>query len=219
MKSASIPAKGAKTRIRQSANRARYDREALYEVLDACNIGHVSFVHEGWPQSIPTAIARVDDQLYLHGHPKSRLYLALTNGDRVCVSVCRVDGLVKARSAFHCSMNYRSAVIFGQGEVVAEEEKPALLDAFTEKLIPGSLDDFRPYLTKELKGTVLIRLAMDEASVKIRDGDPVDDKEDLNLAHWAGVIPIDSTYAAPQPAADLPAGVHPSQRLLAGAKP
>ena len=153
---ANIPPKGDKRRVRQSANRALYDKEALYHTLDACPVGHVSFVHDGWPQSVPTAIARLDDHLYLHGHPKSRMYLALSRGERVCVSACRVDALVKARSAFHCSMNYRSAVVFGCATVVEGEEKIALLDRFTERLIPGSLSDFRPYLAKEIKGTMLV---------------------------------------------------------------
>ena len=114
-----IPPKGDKRRVRQSPARASYETKALYDVLDAASIGHVAFVHEGWPQSIPTAIARLDDHLYLHDSRSSRLYKALAAGERVCVSVCMVDGLVKARSAFHCSMNYRSAVIFGTGESVS----------------------------------------------------------------------------------------------------
>lgn len=213
------PLKGDKRRVRQSANRATYDREDLYHVLDACPIGHVSFVHEGWPQSIPTAIARIDDCLYLHGHPKSRLYLALSNGERVCVSACRVDGLVKARSAFHCSMNYRSAVIFGIGMLVAADEKAALLDQFTDRLIPGSLSDYRPYLAKELKGTTLIRLPLEAFSVKIRTGDPVDDDEDLDLPHWAGVIPIESTYGTPIPSKNLNPELHMPESILAGVEP
>ncbi|MGQ7845804.1 pyridoxamine 5'-phosphate oxidase family protein [Granulosicoccus sp. 3-233] len=213
------PPRGDKRLVRQSANRASYEREDLYHVLDACPIGHVSFVHEGWPQSVPTAIARIEDHLYLHGHPKSRLYLALSRRERVCVSACRVDGLVKARSAFHCSMNYRSAVVFGAGELVAAEQKAALLDRFTERLIPGSLDDYRPYLAKELKGTALIRLALDEYSVKIRTGDPIDDAEDLDLPHWAGVIPIESTYGTPRPSANLNTAVNLPDTLLAGVDP
>lgn len=213
------PPRGDKRLVRQSANRATYARRDLYHVLDACPIGHVSFVHDGWPQSVPTAIARIDDYLYLHGHPKSRLYLALSRGEQVCVSACRVDALVKARSAFHCSMNYRSAVIFGTGELVGSEEKPSLLDKFTDRLIPGSLEDYRPYLAKELKGTALIRLALDEYSVKIRTGDPIDDAEDIDLPHWAGVIPIESSYGAPLPAKNLPAAVEVPAALLAGVDP
>ncbi len=214
-----IPPRGDKRRVRQSANRAAYDVQSLYMALDACNIGHVSFVADGWPQSVPTAIARIDDHLYLHGHPKSRLYKALAASERVCVSVCRVDGLVKARSAFHCSMNYQSAVIFGCATLVSDDEKPELLNRFTERLIPGSIEDYRPFLAKELKGTTLVRLSLDEFSVKIRTGDPVDDEEDLQLSHWAGVIPIESVYGKPLPSKNLPAGIEPAAELLKGVVP
>ncbi len=209
-----VPPKGDKRRVRQSPNRAAYDQASLYKVLDAANIGHVAFVHEGWPQSIPTAIARLDEHLYLHGSRSSRLYMALSAGERVCVSVCLVDGLVKARSAFHCSMNYRSAVVFGSGQAVEGDEKITLLDRFTEHLIPGTSDDFRPMLPKEIKATALIRIPLDEASAKIRDGDPVDDDEDLELAYWAGVIPLTTSAGAPVASANLPPTVEPKAQLL-----
>ena len=202
---ASVPDRGDRNRIRQSAIRARYDRPALDAVLDVCPIGHVSFVADDWPMSIPTAIARLDDHLYLHGSRSSRLYKALAAGDPVSVSVCRVDALVKARSAFHCSMNYRSAVIFGRAEPVTGKHKVELLDRFSEHLIPGSTDDFRPMLPKELKATELVRLPLDEYSVKIRDDDPVDDEEDLALPNWAGLIPLYEQVGAPRDAANLPA--------------
>ena len=214
-----VPPKGDRRRVRQAPGRASYARETLYAVLDACPIGHVAFVHEGWPQSIPTAIARLDDRLYLHGSRRSRLYLALAAGTPVCVSACRVDALVKARSAFHCSMNYRSAVVFGRAETVGGREKRALLERFTERLIPGSADDFRPFLPKELRATELVRLALDEASAKVREGDPVDDDDDLALPYWAGVVPIESVYGAPRPAANLAPGTAPPAALLRDARP
>ncbi len=209
------PPKGNKRRVRQSANRGVYEREALYRVLDAASIGHVAFMHEGWPQSIPTAIARLDDHLYLHGSRSSRMYTALAAGDKVCVSVCVVDALLKARSAFHCSMNYRSAVVFGCGESVYGDEKLALLDRFTEHLIPGTWDDYRPALAKELKATELVRIPLDEASAKIRTGDPVDDEEDINLPHWAGTIPLKTIVGNPIASANLPESIKPSSTLLA----
>jgi nitroimidazol reductase NimA-like FMN-containing flavoprotein (pyridoxamine 5'-phosphate oxidase superfamily) len=212
--SAALPAKGDKRRVRQSANRAAYDQESLYQVLDAASIGHVSFIHEGWPQSIPTAIARIDQHLYLHGSRSSRLYMVLAAGDRVCVSVCLVDGLVKSRSAFHCSMNYRSAVVFGCGEVVTGDEKIPLLNTFTEQLIPGTANDYRPMLSKEIKATELIRIPLNETSVKIRTGDPIDDNEDIALDHWAGIIPLTTTVGVPIASANLPASVTPKDELL-----
>jgi len=207
MSAESIPPKGDKRRVRQSANRAAYDRDTLYAVLDACSIGHVAFVHEGWPQSIPTAIARIDDGLWLHGSRSSRLYQVLAAGERVAVSVCLVDALVKARSAFHCSMNYRSAVVFGCGTPESGDRKRTILDRFTEQLIPGSASDLREHLDKELKATELICVPLDEASCKIRTGDPVDDDEDLDLPYWAGQIPLTTTTLEPIPSANLPSGV------------
>ena len=209
------PPKGDKRRVRQSANRALYDQKSLYSVLDAANIGHVAFVDAGWPQSIPTAVARLDDHLYLHGSRSSRLYKALAAGERVCVSVCLVDALVKSRSGFHCSMNYRSAVVFGCGEVVEGDEKLLLLDRFTEHLIPGTANDLRPPLAKEIKATELIRIPLDETSVKIRTGDPVDDDEDINLPHWAGIIPLRTVVDALIPSADLPENIQPKAELMA----
>jgi hypothetical protein len=70
-------------------------------------------VHEGSPVVIPTIHARVGDTLYFHGSPASRLLRGMRSGDEICVNVTLVDGLVVARAAFHNSMNYRSAVVFG----------------------------------------------------------------------------------------------------------
>ena len=202
-----VPSKGERHRVRQAANRARYDRDTLHAILDATPVGHVAFVHEGWPQSIPTAIARLDEGLWLHGSRSSRLYRVLAAGEPVAVSVCLLDGLVKARSAFHCSMNYRSAVVFGRGEAVKGALKRDVLDRFTERLIPGSAGDYRDHLAKELKATELIRIPLDQASCKVRTGDPVDDEEDLALPHWAGVLPMSIVVGAPRPADDLRPGV------------
>ena len=200
------PPKGDKRRVRQAADRALYDRDTLYAILDVAPIGHIAFVHDGWPQSIPTAIARIDDGLWLHGSRSSRLYRVLAAGDPVAVSVCLVDGLVKARSAFHCSMNYRSAVVFGRGTPVEGGAKTDILDRFTDRLIPGCEGDYRPHLAKELKATELIRIPLDQASCKVRTGGPIDDDEDVGLPHWAGVIPQTVVNGVPIDAENLPAG-------------
>ena len=206
-RSANPPAPGSPNRVRQSPNRALYDRDALDAVLDAANVGHVAFVHEGRPVSIPTAVARLDDALYLHGLRSARMYDTLAGGAPACVSVCLVDGLVKARSAFHCSMNYRSAVVHGTCTAVTGEDLVPVLDRMTERLIPGSAGDFREHFPKELRATLLLALPLDTWAVKVRDDGPVDDEEDLGLPHWAGVVPIVSRHLPPVPAPDLPDGI------------
>lgn len=204
---ADIPPPGDRRRVRQMAVRGQYDRDTIEAILDACLVGHVAFVVDGQPFSIPTAIARIDDWLYLHGSRSSRLFRQLADGVPVAVSVCLVDGLVKARSAFHCSMNYRSVVVFGCAGMVAEDEQAELLYRFTERLIPVAREHYRAHLAKELKATMLVRLPLTEASAKLRSGGPVDDAEDLGLPHWAGVIPLRTVMGAPEPAADLAPGI------------
>jgi uncharacterized protein len=109
----------------------------------------------------------------------------------VCVTVTLIDGLVLARSAFHHSMNYRSVVILGRARLVAEdEEKNRALEALTEHIVPGRWADVRWPTDLELKATTVLKLAIDEASAKIRTGGPIDDEEDYAMDVWAGVVPL-----------------------------
>jgi uncharacterized protein len=118
----------------------------------------------------------------------------------VCVTVTHIDALVLTRSAFHHSVNYRSVVILGRPEEVTDPaEKSARLRMFMEQLMPGRWDALRPVKPKELKATRLLRLALDEASAKIRDYGPADEKADLAWPAWGGLIPITLRTGTPQP--------------------
>jgi nitroimidazol reductase NimA-like FMN-containing flavoprotein (pyridoxamine 5'-phosphate oxidase superfamily) len=140
---------------------------------------------------IPTAYGRVGDRLYLHGARASRMLKTLGAGADVCVNVTLVDGLVLARSAFHHSINYRSVVVFGRARVVeTDEEKMAALFSFTEHVVPGRWDEVREPNKQELDATLVLSLALDEASAKVRTGPPIDDEEDYELPIWAGVLPL-----------------------------
>ena len=117
----------------------------------------------------------------------------------VCVTVTLIDGLVLARSAFHHSMNYRSVVIFGTAELVEDEaEKYEALRLFTEHIVPNRWDEVRPPTAKELKATTVLRLPIQEASAKVRTGNPVDDEADYDLNVWAGVIPLKTIAGQPE---------------------
>lgn len=126
----------------------------------------------------------------------------------ICISATLIDGLVLARSAFHHSVNYRSVVLFGVPEKVVEEsEQYRVLEAFTEKMQPGRWQDARKPSIKEWKATMILGIAIDEASGKIRTGSPKDDEEDYDLAVWAGVVPLQLQRLAPVPDPLLKAGV------------
>jgi nitroimidazol reductase NimA-like FMN-containing flavoprotein (pyridoxamine 5'-phosphate oxidase superfamily) len=179
--------------------RAVYERTAIEAILDEALVCHVGTVDEaGAAVVIPTLHARIGDHLFFHGSAASRT-LRRAERSEVCLTATLLDGLVLARAAFHHSVNYRSVVVFGQAELIeAEAEKRRVLEAFTEKLIPGRWDDVRPPSEKELRATSVLRLGLDEASAKVREGGPADEEFDYELPIWAGTIGLRTVAGEPQ---------------------
>jgi nitroimidazol reductase NimA-like FMN-containing flavoprotein (pyridoxamine 5'-phosphate oxidase superfamily) len=192
------------------AERARYDRAAVHAILDEGVVCHVGFAEGEQPFVIPMAFARIDDRLYLHGARATRLLRELGGGVPVCVTVTLVDGLVFGRSAFHCSMNYRSAVVFGRAQVVTSvEEQLAALRAIVEHMAEGLWKDVRGPNLQELARTSVLRLEIEDASAKARSGPPIDDEEDYALPVWAGVVPLSLAPRAPESDPRLMPGIRP----------
>lgn len=166
----------------------------IYRILDEGLVRYVGFAVEGQPYVIPTAYARVADQIYIHGFLISRMMRSLSSGIEVCITVTLLDRLVLARSAFHHSMNYRSVLIFGTATVVSElEQKLIALQVFSEHIVPGRWAEIRQPNSKELEATVatvVLALPLFEASAKVRTGHPTDEQEDYSLPIWAGDIPL-----------------------------
>ena len=199
-----------RTKVRRLPDRGRYDSESVYGILDEAFICHVGFVVDGQPYVIPTGFARVNDTLYIHGSAASRMLRTLADGVQVCVTVTLVDGIVMARSGFHSSMNYRSVVILGRATQVEErDEKLAALAAFSEQVMPGRWKNLRETTDAELKGTLVLRLPLEEVSAKVRTGPPKDDEADYALPLWAGVVPLKLTAGNPIDDPLLPKGIEP----------
>ena len=190
-----------RTEVRRVPDRADYDRATIDAILDEALICHVGFVDEGQPIVIPTIHVRVGDTLVLHGSPASRMLRLLGTGAEVSIAVTLLDGLVLARSVFHHSMNYRSVVLFGTPERIDDpDRKLEAMRTFTEKVLPGRWGDARVPNDKEFRGTLMVGVAIDAASAKVRKGGPVDDEEDYAMDVWAGVVPMH--LAAEPPVAD-----------------
>ena len=189
---------GVRSRAKRVHERAHYDRESIYGVLDAGCLCHVGYVIDGQPYVTPTIHWREGDQVYFHGSSASRMLRTVKQGIPVCLTVSFMDGLVLARSGFHCSVNYRSAMLFGQAEAVEDEaEKLAALKTLVDGLLPGHWPEMRAPNEQEMKATTVCRLNIEEASAKIRTGPPKDDEEDYALACWAGVVPMRTVIDPP----------------------
>ncbi|MFE0548717.1 pyridoxamine 5'-phosphate oxidase family protein [Streptomyces pilosus] len=185
----------------RSPDRAAYDKELVHAILDEGYVCHLGFVRDGAPVVLPTLYARAGEVLYVHGSTGSRPLRAAgraASGLPVCLTVTHVDALVLARSAFHHSINYRSVVVHGAAyDVTDPEEKRRALDALVDHVVPGRAADSRPADKKELAATAVIRLDLAEVSAKLRTGGVNDEPEDLDLPHWAGLVPLRKGYDTP----------------------
>jgi nitroimidazol reductase NimA-like FMN-containing flavoprotein (pyridoxamine 5'-phosphate oxidase superfamily) len=202
------------SRVRRLPQRAAYDDATINAILDEGLVGHVGFVAGERAVVIPMLYGRDGDAVYLHGSVASRLQRSLATGVDGCLTVTLIDGLVLARSAFHHSMNYRSAVVFGRATSVEGAEKAHGVEVITEHLLAGRWAESRIPNEAELKVTSVARLEVIEASAKIRTGGPVDDEDDLSLPVWAGVLPCSVSWGLPVAEADVPPGVDLPASLL-----
>lgn len=181
-----------KTKITRLPKRGAYDKETVYSILDEALVCTVAFNLHGQPFQIPTGFCRIDNTIYIHGSVGSFYMRELAANELpVSIGVTHIDGLVLARSAFHHSVNYRSVVLFGKTKKVEDEkELYRILEVFTNKMQPGRWDDIRKPNDKEWKATMVLAIEIEEASAKLRTGEPKDDEEDYELDVWAGVVPL-----------------------------
>ncbi len=183
--------KTALNKVVRGPKRADYDEKTIFDIVDSHFLCHLAYVYEDTPIVIPTAYGRKGNTFFVHGSTKNRMINFLLNNERVSLTVTHMDGIVLARSVFHHSFNYRSAVIFGKPRLVTDwDEKMEALELITDNIIKGRWDEARIPNEKEMKGTAVMAIEMTEASAKIRAEGANDEPEDMDLDVWAGVLPL-----------------------------
>ena len=209
-----------RTRLRRRAFRGSHERRVIDTILDEALICHVGFATDSGPVVIPTAFVRVGDHVYLHGSNSNHMLRMATRGGDVCLTVTLLDGLVLARTAFHHSMNYRSVVMFGPGVTITDpSRKREVLSLLIDRMTPGRSLVCRAPNDDELTGTLVIAIAIGEASAKVRSGPPLADEGiDAELPYWAGEVPIRTLRGTPINAPDC-ASAPPPELCLAATPP
>lgn len=197
-----------RTRTTRGRNRSVAERERLMALLDDALVVHVGLQLGDHPLVLPAAFAvdpdgpDEDGTLYLHGSVAAG-WLRAAPETAVCVTVTELDGLVAGRSAFHHSMNYRSAVVIGQARLVEDlDERQHALDLIVDHMVPGRAATLRPSTRKELAATAVLAVPLHEASMKERAGGPGDEPGDVEAGTWGGHVPIHRVAGAPVPDAD-----------------
>jgi len=217
----------SRTRITRGRERAVTDRAALHALLEDALVAHVGVTVGDHPVVLPTAFAvdpdgpDRDGTLYVHGSVAAG-WIRRAGSATVCVTVTELDGLVAGRSAFHHSMNYRSAVVIGEARLVTDpDERAHALALIVDHMIPGRSAALRPHTRKELAATAVLAVPLHDASMKARAGDPVDEPEDVAAGTWGGYIPIHRVAGEPVTAAESvgPAPEHVVRRAEELAQP
>jgi len=193
-------AQSERSRINRNPKRASYDRETVNAILDAGYMCHVGFESEHGIVVIPTLYVRDGDSIILHGSTGAGMTRAVRAGKPLTVEVTHLDGIVAARSHFHHSINYRSAVVFGEStEITDVVAKLRGMELLVEHITPGRWDEARKPSDSEFVQTSVIRMNIEEASAKVRAEGPGEEPEDLDLDFWGGVIPVATLLGTPEP--------------------
>ncbi len=210
-----------RVRLRRKRERGSHQREVIDAILDEALIAHLGIAEpDGQPIVIPTLHAREGDLIYLHGSVASRTLRGLKRGMSACLTVSLLDELVLARSAMHHSANYRSAMVLGTARSLEDPaEKLTALRAIVEHIVPGRWEQVRQPDGPELKATAVLALPIEEASAKVRTGPPIDDKEDLGIDTWAGIIPLRTLAGSPLPDPLLKPGIEAPMNLTLYRRP
>lgn len=185
----------------RNPEKLRYDPAEAYAILDDGYICHIGYAAEGVPRVLPTAYARIDDTLYVHGSTGSRAFLGgRGEGVDVCATVTHHDGIIYSRSWFHHSVNYRCVMAHGRARLVTDAtEKWDALAAIVDRLAPGRSRQSRPPTDRELAQTGVLALPLDHISVKTRSGGPNEEPADLELPYWGGELPLRVVPGLPVP--------------------
>ncbi|MFA0086521.1 flavin-nucleotide-binding protein [Vibrio sp. 10N.286.49.C2] len=193
-----------RTEIKKGSHKAVLEQQALYDIIDESLIAHVAITDENGPVVIPMLAWRLDKRVYIHGAKNSRLLRSLKSGQATCLTFTLFDGWVLARSAFHHSAHYRSAMIFGTFTSVEDkQDKDRILNHFIEHIAPGRTNEVRLSNDKELAATDLLAIELTEASVKIGRHGVNDDACDMDVKVWAGILPYRTVIGPLEPCDDL----------------
>jgi uncharacterized protein len=194
---------GGHTRVRRLPEKARYDADTVFAILDDARFCHLSANVNGLAMALPTLHGRIGETLYLHGSKSNAIIKAALAAGQAQVTVTIFDGLRLARSNFHSSIAYRSVSVVGPVRLVEEiTEKDAALTAIVEAVAVGRSAETRPMSETERNLTTVLALDITEAAAKVSAGFCDEDPGDEEFDAWAGVVPARLIFDEPIGAPD-----------------
>ncbi len=139
------------------------DAAFAFEVLDRAPFVTVSFtMPDGSAYGLPLSLARTDEQtFYFHCALEGDKLDAIARNPYVCLSAvtkCKPTVGPKDNSF---TMEYKSAVAFGEAELVTtEEEKIKGLRAICQRFLPHHMPAFDEAVARSLDRTAVVRITL-----------------------------------------------------------
>lgn len=198
-----------RNKAKRMRERAKYDKETVYRILDSALICHIAYVVDGQPYCTPTLFWRRGDNVIWHGSIGSRMLRAQAEHIDVCLTVTFLDSLVLTRGAFHHAVNYRSAMLFGKASPITDQtELDQEVRDLIENFLPGRFDQLVPPKESEARQAMFLKMPIDHAVAKIRAYPASYEVAELrDHPVWAGEVPIEIRMGAPQPCELLAPGI------------
>jgi len=144
---------------------------------------------------------------YLHGYVSSRIMRHGSNAEAglpISLAATKLDGLVLSLTPNSHSYNYRSAVLQGSATVVEDVDgKVWAMHLVTNGVVEQRWENTRtPPDNVEMQSTRILKVKIESASAKVREGGPGDDKKDTDRGDvvsktWTGVVPVYERLGAP----------------------
>ncbi len=196
-----------KYRVKRYPERASYDKKELINFLNKNFLCHVGFIDDGIPYVIPMLYCNDDNYIYLHGSPESRIINILKMNRIISVAITRINGIVLAENVKDNSVNYVSAIIFGKGnEVKNNNEKLKVFKNLMDRIVPRRWENSILPSEDDLNKVSVIKISIDKFSIKKREGGPqLNNQSNTNKDNiWCGEIPIMCRYENPNNYSNIP---------------
>jgi nitroimidazol reductase NimA-like FMN-containing flavoprotein (pyridoxamine 5'-phosphate oxidase superfamily) len=184
-----------RNKIKRYPDRGIYEKYKLIEILNRNFIAEVAFEDQGQPFIIPMNYCNDDYQIYFHGSPESRLMNVLRSGKDVAISILEVRGIIIRSRVTDNSLQYVSAIIFGRGSRIDDNEKKMqIFKNLMNRISPERWNDTDLPEKKDLDGVEVVSVKIEDFSIKI-NLDEIPFKEDMS--RWQGIIPVEVNYGQP----------------------
>jgi hypothetical protein len=143
----------------------------IRQFLQQAEIGHIGSRWDDQPFVTPILFWYDPDphEIYFHTNVTGRLRANIERHGKICFEACRIGQLLPANTALEFALQYESAIVFGTGRLLEEDEGKrralyGLIHKHYPEMIPGV--HYRPIGDQELKRTAVYAIAIESWSGK-----------------------------------------------------